>query len=412
VDSSDLKARMSARIDALADTLLDISHDIHAHPELNYEEHHAHALLTATLERQGLDVTRSAYGIDTAFDVAVGTEGPVVAICCEYDALPGIGHACGHNVIAAAGLGAGLAAAAFAEEAGGRVRILGTPAEEGGAGKVHLIERGAFTDVDAALMVHPADADLLAMDTLAAITVEVEFHGEGAHAAAFPHLGRNALDAAVLAYTNVAALRQHIEATDRVHGVFTRGGEKPNIVPSHTSMDWMVRSARASSLVPLHRRVVACFEAGATATGCSCAHRVTNRPYADMVDNPVLASFFAANAATVGRHLTDPRTGPTRVVGSTDMGNVSYVTPSIHPMLQVAPTGTSIHTAEFTRHAGSSAGDRAVIDGAKALAMTVADLWATPGAVEQVRASFDVPVGIGALDTLGGDPVPGPRDQP
>jgi amidohydrolase len=389
---------MNARIDEVADDLVAVSRDIHAHPELCFGEHHAHALLTNELERHGVPVTRRAFELDTAFDAVVGSEGPTIAVCLEYDALPGIGHACGHNVIAAAGLGASLAAAALAEEAGGRVRILGTPAEEGGAGKVYMIDRGAFAGVDAAMMVHPADADLISMDAIAAITMEVEFFGEGAHAAAFPHLGRNALDAAVLSYNNVAALRQHIEATDRVHGVFTRGGEKPNIVPSHTAMDWMVRSARLATLGPLYGRVTACFEAGAAAAGCRCEHRITNRPYADMVDNPVLAGLFAANAATLGRTLRDPRASGVRVVGSTDMGNVSYEVPSIHPMLQVAPPGVSIHTAEFTRHAGGEPGDRAVVDGAKAMAMTIADLWCDPTTMTEVRASFAPPPASGAVD--------------
>ncbi|HUF32370.1 MAG TPA: M20 family metallopeptidase [Acidimicrobiales bacterium] len=395
MDVEDLRSEMVARVDALAPTLIEISRDIHAHPELRYEEHHAHSVLTAALGDAGVDVTPGAFGLDTAFDAVVGAEGPTIAVCLEYDALPGVGHACGHNVIAAAGLGAGLAAAALASDAGGRVRILGTPAEEGGAGKAYMIDRGALDGVDAAMMVHPADADLLSMDAIAAVTMEVEWFGEGAHAAAYPHLGRNALDAAVLAYVNIGALRQHIEATDRVHGIFTDGGRKPNIVPSHAAMEWMVRSAGADGLAPLQERVVACFEAGATATGCRCEHRVAYRPYDEMVDNPALGALFAANAASVGRHLTDPRTSGTRVVGSTDMGNVSKVVPSIHPMLQVAPRGVSIHTDDFARFAGGPEGDRAVVDGAKAMAMTIADLWARPGALDGVRAGFTP---LGAAD--------------
>jgi metal-dependent amidase/aminoacylase/carboxypeptidase family protein len=175
------------------------------------------------------------------------------------------------------------------------------------------------------MMVHPADADLVLMDAIAATHLQVVYEGVAAHAAAFPHLGRNALDAAVLGYVNVAALRQHIESTDRVHGVFVEGGEKPNIVPERTVMDWMVRSARFASLEPLQRRVEACFDAGAAATGCTCSYRVSNPPYADMVDNPVLVGLYAANSAALGRPLADPRAGGTRVVGSTDMGNVSYL---------------------------------------------------------------------------------------
>jgi amidohydrolase len=393
MDAVTLKARMCDRIDALADTLIAASHDIHAHPELAFEEHHAHELLTSLLEREGVDVTRSAYGLDTAFDARAGNEGVEIAICCEYDALPGIGHACGHNIIATAGLGAGLAAAVLADEVGGRVRILGTPAEEGGAGKVYMADGGAFEGVDAALMVHPADADLVSMDAIAAVTMEVEWFGEAAHAAAYPQLGRNALDAAVLAYMNVAALRQHIEGTDRIHGIFRKGGERPNIVPEHTVMEWMVRSARLKSLEPLTERVVAAWEAGASATGCRCEHKVLHHTYADMVDNPVLGRLYAANASALGRPVSDPRTGPNRVVGSTDMGNVSYLVPSIHPMVRVAPKGVSIHSHEFTRHAASPAGDEAVLVGAKALAMTIADLWADPALLGEARTSFDAATG-------------------
>ena len=376
---------MCARVDALADTLLELSHDIHAHPELCFEEHHAHEVLTAALEREGVDVNRHSHGLDTAFDGRAGSEGPEIAICCEYDALPGIGHACGHNIIATAGLGAGLAAAALAEEAGGRVRILGTPAEEGGNGKQIMIDAGAFTGVDAAMMIHPADADLTRMDVIAAVTVEVEWFGVASHASAAPHLGKNALDAAVLAYMNVAALRQHIQSTDRVHGVFVKGGDKSNIVPDHTVMEWMVRAAELETLEPLRRRVEAAWEAGGTATGCRCEHRLLSLPYADLRDSATLVSLYADNIAALGRPVIEP--SPTnRVVGSTDMGNVSHVVPSIHPVIAVAPPGVSIHSQPFAEHARGPAGDEAVVLGAKAMAMTIADLWADRSLVETARA--------------------------
>jgi amidohydrolase len=391
VDAASLKARMDERIAALTDVLLEVSHDIHEHPELMFEEHHAHAVLTEVLEREGVDTTRSAYGLDTAFEARAGSEGPTIAILCEYDALPGVGHACGHNVIAAAGLGAGLAAAALADQVGGRVRILGTPAEEGGAGKVLMADEGAFEGVDAAMMVHPAGADLVAMDVIASTFLHVEYHGLAAHAAAFPHRGVNALDAAVLGYTAVAALRQHIRPTDLVHGVFTHGGDKPNIVPDHTAMEWMVRSARIATLEPLKERVVAALAAGAAATGCTFEHAFTGRDYADMVDNPTLVRLYAANSEAIGRPLEDPRRSAAPVVGSTDMGNVSYLVPSIHPMIQVGPPNVSIHSKEFTRHARSEAGDRAVVDGARAMAHTVADLWCDPALVDEVRSTFDPP---------------------
>jgi amidohydrolase len=384
-----LLARVRARVDALADELVEVSRDIHAHPELGFEERHAHDLLTSALERHGLDVTRGAYGLDTAFEATAGAEGPTVVVCCEYDALPGIGHACGHNVIAAAGLGAGLAAAAVADEAGGRVRVLGTPAEEGGGGKILMADEGAFDGADAALMVHPAGSDLRWMDTLAATSFAATFSGLAAHAAAFPERGRNALDAAVLGYVNVAALRQHIAPTARVHGIFTNGGAKTNIVPELAEMDWMVRTGRVEDLDDLVERVHACLAAGAAAAGCTWEHRTTMRTYADMVDNPVLLDRFAAHAEALGRPLADPRVTGAPVTGSTDMGNVSHLVPSIHPVLAVSPPDVSIHSAAFTGHAGGPAGDAAALDGARAMAATVVEVWAEPSLVTQARAALD-----------------------
>lgn len=381
-----IKDAMAAKVDELADELVAASHDIHEHPELAFAEHHAHALLTSILERHGVEVTRSAFDMETAFDATVGHEGPTVAVCLEYDALPGVGHACGHNIIATAGLGASLAAAALAAEAGGRVRILGTPAEERGGGKEIAIRGGALEGVDVAMMIHPADADLLAMDAIAVVEYDVEFFGEAAHAAAFPQLGRNALDAAVLAYVNVAALRQHIEDTDRIHGIFTKGGDRPNIVPEHTTMTWMIRSLKREGLEPLRDRVTACFDAGAAATGCRCTYEQAFPPYDEVIDNQTMLRLYADNIAALGRPASPP--GRQRVVGSTDMGNVSKVVPSIHPMIRVAPSGVSIHSHEFARHARSSAGDEAVILGAKAMAMTIADLWAAPDTVAAAKAEL------------------------
>ena len=389
MDVEALKQRVCDRVDELADVLVDASHQIHARPELGYEERFAHDLLTSILEREGVPVTRHAYELETAFEARVGTAGPLVAVCCEYDALPGIGHGCGHNIIATAGLGAGLAAAVVAEEAGGRLALLGTPAEEGGGGKVVMAQRGAFEGVDAAMMVHPSGLDLATMTTIAITTLAVEYEGLAAHAAAAPWRGRNALDAAVLGYMNVAALRQHILPTDRIHGIITEGGDKANIVPERTAMEWMVRTAEVEALGPLRARVVAALEAGAAATGCTMTHRTTGCDYADMVDNDPLIDLYRGNAAVFGRAVEDPRVGGPQVVGSTDMGNVSHLVPSIHPMIAVAPPDVAIHTREFTRWAAAEEGDRAVIEGAKAMAMTAVEVWARPGVAEEVRAAFD-----------------------
>ena len=387
MDLNTAKDRLVAEVDRRADVLVDASHQIHAQPELAFEERFAHDLLTEILEGDGLEVERHAYGLETGFAADAGSDGPLIAVLCEYDALPGVGHACGHNIIGTAGLGAGLAAAALADEFGGRVRILGTPAEEGGGGKVLMADKGALDGVDAAMMVHPAGGDLIAMNAIAIQQLHVEYFGEAAHAAAYPYRGKNALDAAVLGYMNVAALRQHIRPTERVHGIFVKSGDQPNIVPKEASAHWYVRSPKMRTLEPLKARVLACLQAGADAAGCRMEYAWQDPAYADMADNPTMVGLYTANAARTGRLLLDPSNVP-GVVGSTDMGNVSHLVPSIHPMIQVSPPTVSIHSPEFTKYAASEDGDRAVIDGAKALAMTVGDLWLRPDALGAAKAEF------------------------
>lgn len=387
MDVEALKQAMCDHIDTHSTELIEVSRTIHAHPEEKFDEHRAHDLLCTAIESSGLDVERHAFDLPTAFRSRAGVSGPDIAVLLEYDALPGLGHACGHNIIAAAGLGAGLAAAAFADEAHGRVTLLGSPAEEGGGGKVHMIDRGALVDIDAAMMVHPADEDLLTMNAIAFHGLDAVFIGQAAHAAAHPWQGRNALDAAVLGYMNIAALRQHIGPEERVHGVFTDGGDKPNIVPARAAMNWYVRAGDLNALDRLKPRVVAALEAGALAAGCQVEITWRDPVYADLVDNSVMSGLYGANAARLGRRVLTPDPS-NAVVGSTDMGNISQVVPSIHPMIAVAPKGIGIHTTEFEIHAGSAAGDRAVLDGAKAMAMTIADLWTSEGTLAAVRSAF------------------------
>jgi len=391
LDLESAKARVLDEVDRRADLLLEVSHQIHGRPELLFEERHAAGLVADALDGAGLTVERGAYGLETALVARAGLsvgEAPAVAVLCEYDALPRIGHACGHNIIAAAGLGAGMAAAAVAHEAGGRLVVLGTPAEEGGGGKVVMGDRGAFDGVAAAMMVHPAGLDLTEPEAIAIASLVVTYRGRGAHAAAFPERGRNALDAAVLGYNAVAALRQHIGGSERVHGVFLEGGEKPNIVPDHTVAEWYVRSATLASLQPLKERVLACLEAGASAAGCSMEWALTAPEYSDLKTNGPLIDLYARNSATLGRPVAEPGPGA-KVMASTDMGNVSYLVPSIHPMVAVSPPEVSLHSADFAEWAGGPEGDAAVLDGARAMAMTVVDLWLRPGALDEVRAAFD-----------------------
>ena len=381
------KEQMVSEVDARASRLLSVSHQIHETPELCFEEHAAHDLLCSVLEDEGLEVERSAFDLDTAFIARAGRAGPHIAVICEYDALPEIGHACGHNVIAAAGLGAGLAAASLADELGGRVSIIGTPAEEGGGGKCFMLERGAFEGIDAAMMVHPANHELTYMSAIAVEQLEVTYTGQSAHASASPHKGRNALDGAVLGYMNVAALRQHIRPDERIHGIFTRAGDKPNIVPHEAAAEWYVRSPKLDSLAELRERVVACLEAGATAAGVNVQCQCKAPIYADMISSRAMLEFYAHNAAATGRVVSEPGSSYA-VVGSTDMGNVSYAVPSIHPMIKAAPDDVAIHTPEFAHYAKSQSGDQAVLDGAKMMAMTVADLWLVPDALDRATAEL------------------------
>ena len=382
-----IKARVEAHVRSLGNELVDVSHSIHAHPELNFEERFASELLVRKSTSLGMPVELGAHDTPTGFAGDVGT-GPTVCIMSEYDALPGIGHACGHNVIAAAGLGAALALAAVAGECGGRVRYLGTPAEEGGGGKIRMARAGALDGVDVAMMVHSADADLTTIDAIALQQLVVEYHGREAHAAAAPHLGRNALDAAVMGYMGVAALRQHILPSERVHGIFTKAGEKPNIVPREAAMEWYVRSDDITTLGTLKDRVLSTLSAGAHACGCTMDHEWVGDAYADMITNEHLSASFVANAASLGRTVADPRAGGHRVVGSTDMGNISHLVPSIHPMVACAPKGTAIHTSDFEKHAVGAAADAAVIDGAIAMALTAVDFWLSPSLRGAVADDF------------------------
>ena len=387
MDITEAKRRACEEIDRLAPELLDVSHRIHARPELCFEEHHAHDLLTEVLSDHGLAVQRRAYGLDTAFEARAGNgDGPVVAVVGEDDALPGSGHACGHNIIAASGLGAGLALSALATEAGGRVAVMGTPAEEGGGGKEIMLQAGAFSDADAAMMVHPANHELRVFHAVAVQRLNARYTGAAAHAAAAPEKGRNALDAAVLGYNAVAALRQHIRDDERIHGIFTDGGAKANIVPVTAAAEWYVRSTNLSTIEPLKERVAACLRAGADAAGCEADLEWADPAYADMNDNPALLDRYLANLEAVERE-TVPDT-EARVVGSTDMGNVSYAVPSIHPMIKVAPDDVAIHTPVFAEYARGPEGDSAVIDGAKVLAMTALDCWLDDSVMAAARAAF------------------------
>ncbi len=383
-----LKKEVCAAVDRLARELVDVSHEIHAHPELAFEEVHASRVLTETARGHGLDAHQNVYGLETAIEARVGDSGPTVALLSEYDALPGIGHACGHNVIATTALGAALALAELGARLPGRVRWLGTPAEERGGGKEIMARNGAFEGVDAALMIHPAGVNLATMPCLAIAELEVTYHGVASHASAMPERGVNALDALVLAYQAVAALRQHIRPTERLHGIITDGGQAPNIVPERAAGRFYVRAANATDLAALKKRVEGCFRAGAEATGARLELAWGDVDYLDLDTSWPLANRFQANAESLGRAFFPYDKIPPGVQGSTDMGNVSQRVPSIHPMLACAPPNVSIHNAEFAKWAVSDLGDKAVVDGAKALAMTALDFLCDAELRSEVTRAF------------------------
>ena len=385
-----LKTAVCETVDALRAELLEVSHTIHGHPELAFEERLAANLLCDTLRGRSLEVRRPAYGLETAFESVFGREdAPCVALLAEYDALPDMGHACGHNLIATAAVGAGLALASLGARMPGRVRLLGTPAEERGGGKELMARQGAFDGVDAALMVHPAGVDLVSMPCIAVADVEVAYQGEAAHASAMPDRGINALDALVLAYQSIAALRQHIRPTERIHGIITDGGQAPNIVPAQARGRFYVRARNAEELAALKQRVLGCFDAGARATGASLRVDWCDPDYLELEPSWPLAEAYQVNAEKLGRRFFPFDKLPPSVAGSTDMGNVSQRVPSIHPMIAAAPIHCTIHHPEFARWARSEMGDQAALDGAKALAMTALDFFCDPALRERARAEFE-----------------------
>jgi len=386
-----LKKDVASAVDAMAAELLSLSHAIHQEPELALNEFRAAERLTAAVEANDLPVQREAFGLKTAYVSEFGNaEGPDIAILSEYDALPGVGHACGHNIIATSGLGAALALAKLGPKLPGRVRYLGTPAEERFGGKEIMARSGAFDRLDAAMMMHPSNLDLATMPCIAISEVEATYHGRAAHAAAMPYRGLNALDAVVTAYQTIAQLRQHIRQSERIHGIITDGGLAANIVPEKAACRFYVRAADVHELTKLKARVQACFEAGALATGCRLELQWGNTDYLDLKTNWPMAGAFERNAVTLGREFFPVKDIPPGFAGSTDMGNVSHRVPSIHPMFAVAPAGVIIHNAEFATWAASEKGDMAVIDGAKALAQTALDLMCDAPLRERVKSDFDV----------------------
>jgi amidohydrolase len=381
------KDALCQAVDRQAEELESLSRAIHDNPELGYQETKACARLSRFLEAQGFAVERGVGGVETAFRATLATgDGPTVAILCEYDALPGIGHACGHNVIAAAGAGAGAALAAVKGELPrGRVQIIGTPAEEGGGGKVKLIAAGVFRDVDCAMMIHGFDRTLLHQDLLGIVRATFEFKGKAAHASADPWAGVNALDACVQLYNAVSMLRQQTRPDCRIHGIITSGGAAPNIIPEYAAATFYVRAPRLTTMWALYERVAACAEAAARATGAELTVTKHDNVYEPLLKNQTLLDLFAANMARVG--LTEGEPIPDRL-GSSDIGNVSQVIPAIQPMVGIAPAGMAIHTRDFAEAAVQPLAVAGLVAAAKTMAMTTYDLLADPARVEAAKAEF------------------------
>ncbi len=373
MDQLDAKQIVRERAQRAHSALVGLSHWIHANPELQFAETRASGWVAEWLEKASFEVERGVGGLQTAVVAHFGP-GPLnVALLAEYDALPEVGHACGHNVIAATAVGAGVALAGVAEQLGLRVTVLGTPAEEGGGGKVKLIDAGVFDAVDMALMTHPGPSDLLEPEVLAAQTLDVVYHGRPAHAAAFPEKGLNAADAIVVAQVALGLLRQALRPTERVHGIVTSGGEAPNIIPAETRGRFMIRAASLEELDGLRERVLRCFEAGAVASGASVEvhQRVA---YAEMRHDRELSALYQANVTALGRsfEIGDETLQLNRF--STDMGNVSLVVPAIHPVIGIDSAPAVNHQPEFTAAAATEAADQAILDGAVALAWTCVDV--------------------------------------
>jgi amidohydrolase len=371
------------------DDLVELSHAIHAEPELAFAEHRSCAKTQALVAERGFEITAHAAGLETAFRADFGGGPLVVGVCAEYDALPGIGHACGHNIIAASAVGTALALAEVADQLGLTVALLGTPAEESGGGKALMLKAGTFDDITAAVMVHPGPMDIAAAHSLALTGVRIGYRGREAHASAAPYQGLNAADAATVAQVAIGLLRQQLAPGQQVHGIVTDGGRATNVIPGHTELQYTMRATETSSLRELEARVGDCFLAGAVAAGCDYSVDRIEPAYEPLKPDPWLADTVRAEMVRLGRAPVDRDVESAQPLGSTDMGNVTQVLPGIHPILAVDADGAALHQPAFAAAAVGPSGDRAVIEGAIMLARTIVHLAETPAERERVLAARD-----------------------
>lgn len=366
---------VAGEVAARREDLIGLSHRLHEHPETAWEEHRAAAWVGEAMADAGFDVTPQYLGLDTAVRATAGS-GPLhVVLCAEYDALPGLGHACGHNIIAATSVGAAISLAAVADKLGLTVTLLGTPAEEGGGGKILLLERGAFDGAHLALMAHPGPVDVARARPYAVSHLDISYDGKAAHAAAYPEDGVNAADAFTIAQVAVGLLRQQLPSGTRVHGLVTRSGEAPNAIPQRSEGRWYVRGDSTELMERTRARVLRCFEAGALATGCVLHVDEPTVPYAELRTDDDVLDLYVRNAVGLGREFTDGDTGLGRMSrASTDMGNVSQVVAAIHPYIGIDSAPAVNHQREFAAACITGAADAALLDAATALALTAVDV--------------------------------------
>ena len=385
-DIEELKTSVIKEVEACYRQLRQLSQKIHSNPEPGFQEVKAAAWLTHYLEENGFSIERGICGLPTAFRGSYGEGKPAIALMAEYDALPKLGHACGHNLIAGSAVGGAVASKPAINRFGGSILVIGTPAEELYGGKAIMAEQGAFDNLDVAMMVHPGVHDAATTQALACISLDVEFLGRAAHAAANPEAGINALEAMLQSFAAINSLRQHIKNKARIHGIITDGGEAANIVPAHSAGTFIVRAEDDAYLDELKERVLNCFIGAATATGARLEYRWGKVRYAPLRNNLTLARLFQKNMKSLGRKVLF--SDPSKAFGSTDMGNVSQIVPSIHPNVAIASKEITTHSPEFAAAAASEAGIKGMLDAAKALAMTVVDLVANPEIVIRVKQEF------------------------
>jgi amidohydrolase len=378
-------AEICRAIDSYQEKVITLSHDIHEHPEPKFQEHFACDLLVRAARDLGLEVQTGVGGLATSFRSIFGNAGAMIALLAEYDALPN-GHSCGHNLIAGAALAAAAGLASMRQKLPGQIVLMGTPAEEGGGGKIKLLEQGAFRAVDAAMMAHPADCEFSAVQVLAMQHLRITFHGRAAHAAAAPWSGVSALSAVLQTFQSVDAARLHFRDLSRVHGIITNGGQVVNIVPQLAQCEFSARAITARHADEIAERIRRCADAAAITTGATAEHE-TLCAYKNMITNRTIAQIYERNSEVLGTVTREAPPGtPT---GSSDMGDVSHALPAIHPMFRIANHGEgTCHEDAFVQHSDSERGYAAMIRVGKAMALSAYDLLADPEALTAAKAEF------------------------